>query len=155
MPCIRRISPLPQRIPENQNCQPQEDWPYETGSEEWSEREGRVVPESDGLRLGNDAVTLEGTVLYADLDDSTKLVDTAEPWLAAEVYKAYLVCAARIIRSEGGVITSYDGDRIMAVFIGDPKNTDAARTALKINFAVQKIVNPGDSQVSIPILATR
>ena len=110
--------------------------------EEWSEREGRVVPESGGLRLGNDAVTLEGTVLYADLDDSTKLVDTAEPWLAAEVYKAYLVCAARIIRSEGGVITSYDGDRIMAVFIGDPKNTDAARTALKINFAVLKIVNP-------------
>ena len=30
----------------------------------------------------------------------------------------------------------------MAVFIGDSKNTVAARTALKINFAVQEIVNP-------------
>ena len=30
----------------------------------------------------------------------------------------------------------------MAVFIGDLKNTTAARTALKINFAVQEIVNP-------------
>ena len=110
--------------------------------EEWSDREGRVVPESDDLRLGNDAVTLDGTVLYADLDDSTKLVDTQTPWFAAEVYKCFLVCAARIIRSEGGEITSYDGDRIMAVFIGDSKNTVAARTALKINFAVQEIVNP-------------
>jgi class 3 adenylate cyclase len=61
---------------------------------------------------------------------------------AAEVYKAYLNCAARIIRAEGGVITAYDGDRIMAVFIGDTKNTPAARAALKINHAVRKIINP-------------
>ena len=105
--------------------------------EGWSERAGRVVPESNALRLGNDAVTLEGTVLYADLDDSTELVDTMPLWFAAEVYKAYLACAARIVRSEGGVITSYDGDRIMAVFIGDLKNTVAARTALKIDSLVK------------------
>lgn len=110
--------------------------------EKWSERDGRVVPESDGLKLGNDAVTLNGTVLYADLDDSTRLVDTKKPWFAAKIYKCYLGCAARIIRSEGGEITSYDGDRIMAVFIGNLKNSKAARTALKINFAVQKIINP-------------
>ena len=110
--------------------------------ENWSERTGQVVPESDDLKLGNDAVTLEGTVLYADLDDSTKLVDTKKPWFAAEIYKCFLVCAARIIRAEGGEITSYDGDRIMAVFIGDSKNSSAARTALKINFAVRDIINP-------------
>ena len=110
--------------------------------EEWTEREGRVVPDSDDLKLSNDAVILDGTVLYADLDDSTKLVDTQPSWFAAEIYKCFLLCAARIIRSEGGEITSYDGDRIMAVFIGDSKNTIAARTALKINYAVQEIVNP-------------
>ena len=110
--------------------------------ETWTTRAGRTVPESDDLKLGDDAVTLEGTVLYADMDDSTKLVDTMKPSFAAEIYKAYLVCAARIIRAEGGAITAYDGDRIMAVFIGDSKNSDAARTALKINFAVQRIINP-------------
>ena len=110
--------------------------------ENWSERTGQVVPASDDLQLGNDAVTLKGTVLYADLDDSTRLVDTKNPRFAAEIYKCYLVCAARIIRSERGEITAYDGDRIMAVFIGNSKNSSAARTALKINFAVQKIINP-------------
>ena len=115
--------------------------------ERWSEREGRVVPESDDLKLSNDAVTLEGTVLYADLDDSTKLVDTKKPWFAAEVYKCFLACAARVIRSEGGEITSYDGDRIMAVFIGDSKNTNAARSALKINYAALKIINPAMPKV--------
>ena len=53
-----------------------------------------------------------------------------------------LACADRIVRSEGGEITSYDGDRIMAVFIGDAKESVAARTALKINFAVQEIISP-------------
>lgn len=111
-------------------------------SERWTTRTGQVVPESDDLKLSNDAVTLDGTVLYADLNDSTNLVDTMKPEFAAEIYKSYLVCAARIIRSEDGAITGYDGDRIMAVYIGKSKNSSAVRTALKINFAVQKIINP-------------
>ncbi len=108
----------------------------------WTTRDGQKVPESEDLGLGNDAVKLYGTVLYADLDDSTNLVDSYKPEFAAEIYKAYLICAAKIIRSEDGVITSYDGDRIMAVYIGDSKNTNAARSALKINYAVTKIINP-------------
>lgn len=111
-------------------------------AENWSARQGRKVPEADDLKLNNNAVTLEGTVLYADLDASTELVNTMKPWFAAKIYKSYLVCAARIIRSEDGVITGYDGDRIMAVFIGEGKNSTAARTALKINFAVREIINP-------------
>ena len=108
----------------------------------WTTRSGRVVPEPDDLALRNDAVLLEGTVLYADLDESTNLVNKRQPEFAAEVYKAFLGCAARIIRAEGGEITGYDGDRIMAVFIGDYKNTTAARTGLKINYAVSQIINP-------------
>ena len=34
----------------------------------WTTRDGQKVPESEDLRLGNDAVKLDGTVLYADLD---------------------------------------------------------------------------------------
>lgn len=110
--------------------------------ETWTKRSGTVVPESENIKLGNDAVELEGTVLYADLTASTSLVDSYLPHFAAEIYKAYLHCAAKIIRAEGGAITSYDGDRVMAVYIGDCKNNSAARTALKINYAVQEIINP-------------
>ena len=111
-------------------------------SEIWTTRRGHVVPDPEDLGLGNDAVLLDGTVLYADLNGSTDLVDSYEPEFAAEVYKCFLTSAARIIRSEGGEITAYDGDRIMAVYIGDSKNTTAARTALKINYAVGQIINP-------------
>ncbi len=108
----------------------------------WSTRKGTKVPESGDVGLGNDAVELDGTVLYADLDASTNLVDSHIPAFAAKIYKTYLNCAAKIIRAENGVITSYDGDRIMAVYLGDSKNTAAANSALKINYAVTKLINP-------------
>ena len=108
----------------------------------WTIRQGRIVPDPENLGLGNDAVLLDGTVLYADLNSSTNLVETETPEFAAEVYKCFLTCAARIVRAEGGEITAYDGDRIMAVYLGDSKNCDAVRTALKINYSVREIINP-------------
>ena len=110
--------------------------------EQWQTRDGRVVPEPENLSLGNDAIKIDAVVLYADLDESTKLVDNYKAPFAAEVYKCFLHCAARIIRDEGGVITAYDGDRIMAVFLGDNMYNCAARTGLKINYAREKVINP-------------
>jgi len=119
----------------------------ETFRSKWEERDGRDVPDPEDLGLGNDAVKLDGTVLYADMSGSTKLVDGHPPFFAAEIYKSYLRCAARIVKAEGGTITAYDGDRIMAVFVGGSKNTSAAKAALKINYAVINIVNPGIKRV--------
>ena len=109
----------------------------------WETREGRVVPSPEDLKMSNEAVHLErATVLYADLSDSTDMVDQQPWWLAAEVYRAYLYCCSRLIRAEGGTITSYDGDRVMGIFVGDKQTTTAARCALKINYAVKQIINP-------------
>ena len=108
---------------------------------QWETRDGTVIPETDDIALGNVAVKLNSTVLYADLAESTTLVDQWKPHFAAEIYKAYLNTACRIIRRLGGEITAFDGDRVMAVFIGGSKNTSAAKAALNINWAVQEIIN--------------
>jgi class 3 adenylate cyclase len=108
----------------------------------WSQRDGDVVPEPEDLRLANDAVNLEAVVLYADMAESTQLVDGYKPFFAAEVYKAYMACAARIVKENAGAITAYDGDRIMGVFIGASKNSTAAKTALQINWSVSRLINP-------------
>ena len=107
----------------------------------WRRRDGDVVPEPEDVQLGNDAVCLDGTVLYADLAESTSLVKGYKDWFAAEVYKSYLVSACRLIRHNDGVITAFDGDRVMAVFIGDSKNSSAAKTALMINYVVREVIN--------------
>ncbi|MBA4130672.1 MAG: adenylate/guanylate cyclase domain-containing protein [Hyphomicrobium sp.] len=111
--------------------------------EQWTTRKGQVVPEPTDLKLSNDAVEFESaTVLYADLSGSTSMVNSSSWTFAAEVYKTFLYCAAKIVRAEGGTITSYDGDRIMGIFVGETPNTRAARCGLKINHAVTQIINP-------------
>lgn len=113
-----------------------------THSKQWVRREGQVVPNTEDITLGNQAVDLDAVVLYADLKDSTGLVKNWSDWFAAEVYKNYLYVVSKIIRAHGGAITAFDGDRVMAVYIGDAKNSNAAKTALKINWAVINILQP-------------
>lgn len=108
----------------------------------WKERAGHLIPDTDDLELGNDSVRLNAAVLYADLADSTNLVNGYKDWFAAEIFKSYLITACRIIRDNDGEITAFDGDRVMAVFIGDTPNSSATRAALKINYAVERIINP-------------
>lgn len=111
-------------------------------SDTWSTRNGREIPEENDIQLYNDGVKLDATVLYADLADSTDLVDNYPAQFAAEIYKSYLTCALRVINANGGEITAFDGDRVMSVFIGNSKNSSAAKAALQINWAVRKIINP-------------
>jgi len=107
----------------------------------WDLRAGQVIPETDAIALGNSGVTLEATVLYADLADSTELA-LFDQEIAAEVYKAYLLGTSRLIKAAGGEIRSFDGDRVMGVFIGNSKNTSAAKAALKINYFFTTVLQP-------------
>lgn len=112
--------------------------------ETWSARDGLVIPDPDApnLALGNDGINLDATMLYADMAESTDLVTNYPAKFAAEVIKAYLHCACKLIRAQGGQIVSFDGDRVMAVFIGNLGNTSAVRAALAINHAVVKVIRP-------------
>jgi class 3 adenylate cyclase len=110
----------------------------------WTRRDGKVVPESDDLALGNECVDLDATFLYADLADSTELA-LMDKSIAAEVVKAYLMGTTRIIRALGGEIRSFDGDRVMGVFFKGAKNTAAAEAALKISYFFTKILEPAFS----------
>ncbi len=107
----------------------------------WTVRDGQVVPSPTDLKLSNEAVRFEtATVLYADLDQSTDLVETKKWEFAGEVYKTFLYAASRLIRDQGGSIVSYDGDRVMGIFIGKSQRNDAVSCALKINYAVKNYV---------------
>ena len=108
---------------------------------QWDRRDGTVVPETDDLGLDNETVDLDATLLYADLADSTELVFYNQS-IAAEIMKAYLMGTTRIIRELGGEIRSFDGDRVMGVFIGKTKNTSAAKAGLQINYFFTKILKP-------------
>ena len=111
-------------------------------ADQWEITNGQKVPDTDDVKLGNHGVKISATVLYADLAESTTLVDSHSPEFAGEVYKSYLHCAVKIIRQNGGSVVSFDGDRVMGIFYGSSKNTSAAKTSLQINGAVLDIINP-------------
>lgn len=111
-------------------------------SQPWDIRDGIVVPEDKDVALAGGAVKLTTSMLYADLADSTALSTTFDRRVAAKVIKSFLGACSRVIRAENGYIRSFDGDRVMAVFLGAMKNTTAARTALKINWVVLNLLKP-------------
>src|SRR3954467_7943877 len=90
--------------------------------QEWNIRDGQVVPKTEDVALAGGAVKLAVTMLYADLADSTELAMTYDKRVAAKVFKSFLSCSSKLIRAEGGEIRSFDGDRVMGVFIGNAKN---------------------------------
>jgi len=111
-------------------------------STKWDERNGNVVPESDGVALGDGAVNIEATFLYADLAGSSKLAKLC-PWeTTAKIIRAYLDCCTRSIRVHEGEIRSFDGDRVMAIFKGDTPNASAASCAREIDWMVENVLNP-------------
>jgi class 3 adenylate cyclase len=113
----------------------------------WDVRDGRVVPAASDVTLSNDAIKFDrATVLYADLDGSTAMVQGYKWYFAAEIYRTYLFCAAKLIRDMGGSVTAYDGDRVMGIFIGNYQSSNAVKCGLKINHAVQMIINPAIKQ---------
>ena len=123
----------------------QEDLSNETAkilAQKWDIRDGRVIPSNDDVALAGGAVKLDATVLYSDLSQSSKLATEFQQRTASKVIRTFLYCMCKLIANEGGTITSFDGDRVMGVFIGDYKNTSAARCALKMNYVVPSIVGP-------------
>lgn len=107
----------------------------------FNERQGRVIPRTDDVALRDGAVKIDATFLYADLAGSAQL-SSACPWsTTAKVIRAFLEISTRLIREHGGEIRSFDGDRVMGVFIGDRKNSVAADCARKIHWAVRNILH--------------
>ena len=107
----------------------------------WDISDGRVVPETADVGLGNKGTKLDATFLYADLADSTELASSSQA-LAAEVYKAFLLCGTKLIINQGGSIRSFDGDRVMGVFVGEKKNTRAVKAAMNLKYMFYEVLVP-------------
>ena len=111
-------------------------------TEAWSITGGRVVPKTEDIVMKNGGRLVEATYLYADLAGSSKMANSLKKETTAKIIRAYINTASRILRNYGGEIRSFDGDRVMAIFMGSDKETQAVRSALAINWAVYKVLRP-------------
>lgn len=111
-------------------------------STSFQQRDGRIVPSSSDVTLKDGAVKVDAVFLYSDLAGSA-LLSQACPWTTtAKVIRSFLDCATRLIIKHGGAVRSFDGDRVMGVFMGDRKNSNASICGREIHWAVRKIIHP-------------
>lgn len=108
----------------------------------WNITDGTVVPKTEDVVLRNGARKVDATYLYADLADSSNLARIMKKEVTGKVIRAYINAASRILRHYGGEIRSFDGDRVMAIFMGGSKNSNAVRGALAIQWAVSEVIHP-------------
>lgn len=86
--------------------------------------------------------SLEATVLYVDLAESSLLATEFQRKTAAKVVRSFIFCMSKLIKDHGGEIRSFDGDRVLGIFVGPLKNSTAAKCALKMNWAMINILRP-------------
>lgn len=104
-------------------------------------RDGTVVPTTDSV-TSRQAVKLDAAFLYADLAGSSDLARHC-PWdTTAKIIRAFLDISTRLIRAYKGEIRSFDGDRVLGVFVGNTPRRNATRCAREIFYTVEKILGP-------------
>ncbi len=104
-------------------------------------RGGQVVPQTGDVGF-NEAVKLQATYLYADMANSSGLVGASPKETVGKVLRLYLDLSVRIIRRNGGHIRSFDGDRVMGIFIGDGRADASVKAAMQIKWACTELIQP-------------
>ncbi|MDH3635502.1 MAG: HAMP domain-containing protein [Gammaproteobacteria bacterium] len=82
---------------------------------------GRFVPEkvASSLLAGGGAIPVqqtEATILFCDIESFTQLTETLGPVKIVDVLNAYFSAMVEILEQNGGVVTQFQGDAILATF---------------------------------------
>ena len=100
------------------------------------------APPFPDVTLKDGAVKIEAAFLYTDLAGSAMLSKVC-PWTTtAKIIRAFLDVSTRLIIKHGGHVRSFDGDRVIGVFMGDSKNSSASICGREVHWAVRKIIHP-------------
>jgi adenylate cyclase len=84
------------------------------------------------LTHGNAGYLGEFTFLYVDMRGSSSYTDQHRLQSITKIYKAYHHCMVECIKENNGNIRSFDGDRVLAVFVGKSKVYNAINCAMKM-----------------------
>jgi class 3 adenylate cyclase len=104
--------------------------------------EGMVIPNVDDLRLGNHAKAIDAAMLFIDIRESTKIVDSLRRVTSARMYKSFLWGVAQIAKLNDGELRSFNGDGVLIVFMGNLKRTNASKASFQMSWFCQEILKP-------------
>ena len=102
----------------------------------------RSVPEPADISLGQHGAELEATALFIDIRQSSDITNSFRRQTAAKMLKAYFRGAVTVINANGGRVRSFNGDGMLALFIGDLRSSGASKAAMETKWFVKNILGP-------------
>lgn len=100
------------------------------------------VPLPEDIPLGNSAAEMEATTLFIDVRQSSDITNAFRRQTAAKMMKAYFDGSVRIIGKNNGSVRSFNGDGMLAIFMGDNRSNDAVKAAMQTKWYVQEVLRP-------------
>ncbi|WP_207062752.1 adenylate/guanylate cyclase domain-containing protein [Motiliproteus sp. SC1-56] len=107
---------------------------------------GQYVPAQVARELMQHEGTLaakqtRATILFCDLEGFTALSEQLEPAAIVTLLNGYFSAAVAAIEAEGGLVTQFQGDAILAIFNVPQPLPDHAQRALAAALAIQRLTD--------------
>ena len=102
----------------------------------------RDVPEPTDIPLGKKAASMDTTALFIDIRQSSDITNTFRRQTAAKMLKSYFHGAVKVISANGGKVRSFNGDGMLALFVGNRRSNNAAMAAFQVEWFVTELLRP-------------
>jgi uridylate cyclase len=110
---------------------------------------GWSIPTTADVTFDNQGKKIRLVSLFVDIRKSTTLVSAMGLESAARMYKAYIRGITKIVRARGGEILSFNGDGVVAGFVGVSASNAAVLSALNLCCFLFHQLKPWVDQVLI------
>jgi len=106
----------------------------------YTKEDTRVVPKKSDLTFGNTTKKMSfAVVLYIDMRKSRKILSDASTFWSVKIHRAFLLALTHCVERRDGHMRSFNGDGILAFFVGENASSRAVRTAMDMKGFVLKI----------------
>ncbi len=113
--------------------------------EKFIPEEVSYVPDINNSKLtfGCTGLKFIASVLYIDMRESTKLLNSHLKTTVAKIHMMYFHALVKIAKLNKGEVRSFNGDSLLVFFEGNDilSINNAVRTALQIKYALTEIIN--------------
>lgn len=109
---------------------------------EYETIDGRATPSLDSIAFGRTGKEVELVMLFIDIKESTKIVDSFRLTTSARMYQSFLRGVTKIAIKNNGEVVSFNGDGMLITFYGESKCNNAVRSALQMMDFVKTVLKP-------------
>src|SRR3990167_608621 len=109
-------------------------------NESYLQEETTVVPKRTDLTFGNKVKKMKfAVVMYVDMRKSKAILSDATTFWSVKIHRAFLLALTHCVEKREGHLRSFNGDGILAFFVGDKASSRAVRAAMDVSGFIAEV----------------